>query len=402
VRGRRAHTRFSLYFGQEIARKPSRKLALNDLHNYKTLQMEKRYQVFISSTFEDLKIERQNVLKAILEIDNMPAGMELFPAADSDAWELIKDVIDASDYYVLVIGGRYGSLNSEGISYTEKEYDYAVEKKKPVIPLLHKKPDNLPRGKTETDPKAWSKLVEFIKKVENAHTCVYWENPDELKSLLIVGLTKIIKKKPAIGWVKADRVSSEETLKEILDLRRKNQELENVIKTETFSSPEGTENLVQGEDEFEINCAFNAKIPDDKEYLGYKRMSYTGKMFVTWNKIWAAISPSMINEASSDDLKNSFNNFLSKTGREIWEGKGDLKDATLSSFRFENDIYDTVFVQFRALGLMKESIKQRSVKDINTYWTLTRYGDNLMMKLRALKRDEEEKKTKGKKTKSNE
>ena len=114
--------------------------------------MEKRYQVFISSTFEDLKSERQNVLKAILELDHIPAGMELFPASDSEAWDLIKDVIDASDYYVLVVGGRYGSIDSTGIGYTEKEYKYAIEKRKPIIALLHKNPNNLKRENTETNP----------------------------------------------------------------------------------------------------------------------------------------------------------------------------------------------------------------------------------------------------------
>jgi hypothetical protein len=364
--------------------------------------MEKRYQVFISSTFEDLKIERQNVLKAILELDNMPAGMELFPASDSDAWDLIKDVIDASDYYVLVIGGRYGSINSEGISFTEKEYDYAIEKNKPVIPLLHKKPDNLPRGKTETDPEAWKKLTEFRNKVEENHTCVYWENPDELKALLIIGLTKTIKKKPAFGWIKADRVPSEDTLKELLELRKRNQELESIIKSEAYSAPEGTEDLEQGEDEFKIKCSFNASIPDEKAILGYRKQGYSGTMNVTWNKIWAAISPTLISEASSGEIKKALNDYLSKTGKEIWEGKGDLKDASLSNFSFEKEMYDTIFIQLRALGLMRESIKQRSVKDKATYWTLTRYGDNLMMQLRALRKDKEEKKTKGKKMKTEE
>ena len=95
--------------------------------------MEKRYQVFISSTFRDLLRERQAVLKAVLEFDHMPAGMELFPASDDAAWQLITDVIDASDYYVVIIGGRYGSLDDAGIGYTEKEYDYAVSLKKPVM-----------------------------------------------------------------------------------------------------------------------------------------------------------------------------------------------------------------------------------------------------------------------------
>jgi len=93
--------------------------------------MDKRYQVFISSTFVDLIDERQAVLKSILEMDHMPAGMELFPATDDTAWNLIKDVIDASDYYVLIVGGRYGSLDEEGLGYTEKEYKYAVSTKNP-------------------------------------------------------------------------------------------------------------------------------------------------------------------------------------------------------------------------------------------------------------------------------
>ena len=83
--------------------------------------MDKHFQVFISSTFADLKEERQSVLKAVLELNHMPAGMELFPASDESAWDLIKDVIEASDYYLLIVGGRYGSTDEEGLSYTEKE-----------------------------------------------------------------------------------------------------------------------------------------------------------------------------------------------------------------------------------------------------------------------------------------
>jgi len=52
--------------------------------------MDKRYQIFVSSTFMDLKDERQAALRAVLELDHMPAGMELFPAADDSAWQLIN------------------------------------------------------------------------------------------------------------------------------------------------------------------------------------------------------------------------------------------------------------------------------------------------------------------------
>src|SRR5262245_7703854 len=103
--------------------------------------MNKRYQVFVSSTFADLKDERRSVIQTLMEMDCIPSGMELFPAADEEQWTFIKRVIDDCDYYLLIIGGRYGSTTSDGISYTEMEYDYAVSKGMRVIALVHESPD---------------------------------------------------------------------------------------------------------------------------------------------------------------------------------------------------------------------------------------------------------------------
>ena len=97
--------------------------------------MEKRYQVFVSSTYDDLRDECQEVMQALLELDCIPAGMELFPAANEDQWTLIRNVIDDCDYYIVVIGGRYGSIGPTGISYTQMEYEYAVAQNKPIISL---------------------------------------------------------------------------------------------------------------------------------------------------------------------------------------------------------------------------------------------------------------------------
>jgi hypothetical protein len=99
-----------------------------------------RYQIFVSSTFKDLQEERQAVLNAVLKLNQFPAGMEIFPAVNDTAWEHIEKVIELSDYYVLIIGGKYGSIEAEsGISYTEKEYDFAVSKNIHVIgkPLMN-------------------------------------------------------------------------------------------------------------------------------------------------------------------------------------------------------------------------------------------------------------------------
>lgn len=163
--------------------------------------MEKRYQVFVSSTYADLKEERQHVLQALMEMDCIPAGMELFPAADEEQWEFIKKIINDCDYYLLIIGGRYGSITVDGISYTEKEFDYAVKIGLRVVALIHGAPDDIPFGKSEQDPDLREKLLSFKDKVMNGRLIKFWRNIEDLPGLVALSLTKTIKAYPAVGWV---------------------------------------------------------------------------------------------------------------------------------------------------------------------------------------------------------
>jgi len=167
--------------------------------------MDVRYQVFVSSTFRDLTEERREVIQCLLEMDCIPAGMELFPAADDTAWKLIERVIEQSDYYILIIGGRYGSIDKSGVSYTEREYDYAVLLKKPVLPFLHQDPNAIPAGKSELDKPARDALERFRQKVEASHHAKYWNSPSDLSGKVARALNSQIKISPPMGWVRGDQ-----------------------------------------------------------------------------------------------------------------------------------------------------------------------------------------------------
>lgn len=98
--------------------------------------MNKKYQVFISSTFTDMKAERQTAVEAILDAGHIPAGMELFAAPDKKQIEVIKGWIDRSDIFMLILGGRYGSVDRDsGKSYIQLEYEHAVQSGKPYFAL---------------------------------------------------------------------------------------------------------------------------------------------------------------------------------------------------------------------------------------------------------------------------
>ena len=96
--------------------------------------IRKRLQVFVSSTFTDLTQERQAAVEAILTAGHIPAGMELFTSGDESQMEVINQWIDESDVYLLILGGRYGSLEPRtGKSYIQLEYEYAIDKGKPLF-----------------------------------------------------------------------------------------------------------------------------------------------------------------------------------------------------------------------------------------------------------------------------
>lgn len=62
------------------------------------MEPKRKYQVFISSTFEDLAEERKRLQETILNMNHFPVGMELFSAANDDQWTIISQTIDCSDY----------------------------------------------------------------------------------------------------------------------------------------------------------------------------------------------------------------------------------------------------------------------------------------------------------------
>lgn len=204
--------------------------------------MDKRYQVFVSSTFADLQDERQEVMQALLELDCIPSGMELFPAANEDQWTLIKKVISDCDYYMVIVGGRYGSIGPDGLSYTEMEYRHAVDLGKPILGFVHKDPSQIIAHKTEVSEEGKARLEAFRGLVKT-RMCRFWDSPSDLGSQVSRSLVKLIKSHPAIGWVRGDLVPTESANAEILKLRRTIEGLEQKLSSSALEAPEGTSKL---------------------------------------------------------------------------------------------------------------------------------------------------------------
>lgn len=341
--------------------------------------MDKRYQVFVSSTYEDLQEERKEVMQALLELDCIPAGMELFPASNEDQWSLIKRVIDDCDYYILIIGGRYGSCNEEGIGFTEMEFQYALQTNKPIISFLHKNPEAIPSGKSELDPIKRQKLNDF-RDLAQKKMVKYWNTPDDLGSAISRSMVKLMKQFPAVGWVKADNVMDVDSAKEMLQLREEADRLKKELENQVLNPPIGSENLAKGNEKFSIILRFKG---DDNDELQTYDCALSFEL--SWNEIFTVISPYLVTENTEQVMGNALViSIKNKYEEELHDYQMSQSYDALRLFKLDSQDFQTIKIQLKALGLIEISTRNKSVKDRGMYWTLTSYGEHIMTQLIAI------------------
>lgn len=332
--------------------------------------MDKRYQVFVSSTYADLKQERQRVIQALMEMDCIPAGMELFPAADDEQWAFIKRIIDDCDYYLIIIGGRYGSLTPEGISYTEKEFNYALERGLKIIALLHEEPDSIPVNKSDIDPVLRQKLKAFRDKVATNRLVKFWKIADELPGMVALSLSKTIKTYPAVGWVRASSVASEEMLVEINELRKENGELRQKMADLQPDDVGEFEDIAGLDNEFTVN--------GNVHYLvggGYGFSDKAWQVKLAWRKLFSLLAPYLIDCPVDKTVKSKLADILADHAGVV-EGTRTIDDQE----------YKTITIQLKALGLVNVNYTKTVQGGMGLFWFLTPVGEQVMMKERIVKK----------------
>ena len=201
----------------------------------------RKFQVFVSSTYEDLKNERQAAVQAILASGNIPAGMELFSAGDESQMTVIKRWIDESDIFLLILGGRYGSIEpNSGKSYIQLEYEYALQTDKPLFTViinenaLELKLKKLGSSVMEMEhPKELNRLKSLVKK----KLVKFWDDEKDIKLSVYETLNDFTYNKDLVGWIKGDKeVNSGALAEEIARLTKENSELRDELETTKDSS----------------------------------------------------------------------------------------------------------------------------------------------------------------------
>ena len=147
--------------------------------------MYSTYHFYISSTVPDLKEERKAVMEILSSLNQIPAAYEFLPASNESPFKMAKEFIDSSDYIIMIIGTKYGTVDTEGVSYVEAEYNYAISKNKPVLPFIYYEEDAKPIQKSMRD---------FQERIKNKQLVSFWSNIDDLRMQVLNALMKLLQR----------------------------------------------------------------------------------------------------------------------------------------------------------------------------------------------------------------
>jgi hypothetical protein len=161
---------------------------------------DRKYQFFVSSTFIDLVNYRKAIANEIIFKGHFVSGMEDFTACGEDLEKYIKREIDQSDYYILVLGQRWGSHipGDENISYTMMEYNYAKSKNMRIIPMIYNGNKLLDGNDLEANEEKFEKFKSEI----SLTVPQYFKDESELIKKLAKAIDNEMKNHPQKGWVR--------------------------------------------------------------------------------------------------------------------------------------------------------------------------------------------------------
>lgn len=323
---------------------------------------DKKYQVFISSTYTDLIEERKKILEVLLMADCIPAGMEAFVATDNEQFEVIKKVIDLCDYYVLIIGQRYGSINeATGISYTEMEYEYAKQQGVPVLVFAIDSSVELPEEKRETDSNKIEKLKRFRANALNNRLASMWKDGGDLAGKVAIAIMQAKTEIARPGWQRAVDYDEASLRKQIMELTLTNQEITEKLNKAEATITELTSHTDLAFEDCEYNIDYHYYVNVGTFSSGKpKQEKRTETVSLKLTTIFESISTEMLDVNISESRIESVIHHL--------------VDPSQPVFFNDEQIIKRILNQLKELNLMNSKWSDKSK---HLYWGLTKKGEKV-------------------------
>jgi hypothetical protein len=231
----------------------------------------------------------------------------------------------------------------------------AVEKRIPVLAFVHEKPGGTEKNDSK-DAAKWTCLLKFRDRVMDGRLNALYKDKADLAVKVMQSLTDAFNSKPRTGWVRGDKLVSDSSAREILELRNEIARLKQSSEISEFASGSDTVTLT-------ILASLQS---GDKAY----------ECTAEWDWIFDQISGSLFDGDNESGLARRLGEALART-KKIEGGMRGIA-ATLDHSEFRRVVH-----QFMVLGLVERR------PDRNDIWTLTEKGEHKFLARRAQKKDRE-------------
>jgi hypothetical protein len=191
-----------------------------------------KYHVFIGSTLDDLKNERRELPRIIMELGHIPVMADYLGAKPDSAHvsPLLQRLIEESDYFIALSAHKYSAPGAKA-SPLEAEYSVAIKRGIPVLALVLDEKARWKASKKETEA-ALIKKQEKLRKMLQGELHETWINTADLCQKAQGLLVQAMNLYPQTGWVKANQAISPTVANELARLSSANEQLRRQVKVE--------------------------------------------------------------------------------------------------------------------------------------------------------------------------
>lgn len=266
--------------------------------------LDKRYQVFISTSGQDMQPERIILAQTLVGMGFFSWGLEQrTPLSTAFA----RRQIDDCDYVVILLGSQYGEQSVSGVGYMHLEYIYAVSKQKPVIVFMHDDPDSRDESLHDAKPELREKFKEFRKLLQSEVDQVFtYRTLRDLEMAVRLNMPQMLERYPVTGWVRPQNTQALHD--EIDELKAKIAQMEaDAGKSEP--DPFLTLPKVSMHEVFSFEYRMHAYQDGN-----FKELKVQKKL--TWAELLVILGDTFINPTPEEFFSKRMNEYLNETGLE--------------------------------------------------------------------------------------
>ncbi len=267
--------------------------------------IDKRYHVFISTTEADMHAERVVLSQTLVSQGFFSWGLEQrTPLTTAFA----RRQIDDCDYFILMLGSRYGELSASGVSYMHLEYIYAVTKQKPILVLMYEAPESRADEFQDQTPEGKLKFLDFRRQLQRERDMVMtFRDLRDLEVAIRHTMPQFLTRYPAQGWIRPNQQQVQQLQDENEQLRQKLIQLEQQ-QPRPSSTAQRPMDLpqVQGHEEIAFDYKVHAYQDGNFRELRPQRK-------LSWNDLLMVIGPGFSPAMPEDSFAKILNDYLNST-----------------------------------------------------------------------------------------